>query len=80
MTCKGTLRQVVIRVYRLEIQLDVLVFSTQHCELLPLCPSLRFNSTLPPFLVGISILYIYVYTRIQCVRGCELIGFWASDR
>jgi hypothetical protein len=35
-TCKGTLRQVFIRVNRLEIQSVVLVFSTQLCELLPL--------------------------------------------
>ncbi len=35
-TCKGTLRQVFIRVYRLEIQSVMLVFSTQLCELLPL--------------------------------------------
>jgi hypothetical protein len=36
LTCKGTLRPVFIRVYRLEIQSVMLVFSTQHCELLPL--------------------------------------------
>ncbi len=36
LTCKGTLRQVFIRVYRLEIHLDMLVFSTELCELLPL--------------------------------------------
>ncbi len=35
-TCKGTLRQVFIRVYRLEIQSIMLVFSAQLCELLPL--------------------------------------------
>jgi hypothetical protein len=35
--CKGTLRQVFIRVFRLEIQSVMLVFSTlQLCELLPL--------------------------------------------
>jgi hypothetical protein len=33
-TCKGTLRQVFVRVYRLEIQSAVLVFSTQLCEML----------------------------------------------
>jgi hypothetical protein len=33
LTCKGTLRQVFIRVYRLEIQSVMLVFSTQLCEL-----------------------------------------------
>jgi hypothetical protein len=36
LTSKGTLRQVFIRVYRLEIQSVILVFSTQLCELLPL--------------------------------------------
>jgi hypothetical protein len=36
LTCKGTLRQVFIIVYRLEIQSVVLVFSTKLCELLPL--------------------------------------------
>ncbi len=35
-TCQGTLRQVFIRVCRLEIQSVMLVFSTQLCELLPL--------------------------------------------
>jgi hypothetical protein len=45
LTCKGTLRQVLIRVYRQEI---VLVFSTQLCELLPLSSFLWFNS--PPSL------------------------------
>ncbi len=45
LTRKGTLR--FIRVYRLEIQSVMLVFSTQLCELLPLSPSLWFNSLLP---------------------------------
>jgi hypothetical protein len=36
LTCKGTLRQVFRRVYRLEIQSVMLVFSTQLCELLPI--------------------------------------------
>ncbi len=35
LTCKWTLRQVCIRVYRLEIQ-SVMLVSTQLCELLPL--------------------------------------------
>ncbi len=35
-TCKGTLRQVFLRAYRLEIQSVMLVFSTQLCER---CPS-----------------------------------------
>jgi hypothetical protein len=37
---------VYIRVYRLAIQSAILVFSTQLCDLLPLSPSLWFNS--PP--------------------------------
>ncbi len=36
LTCEGTLRQVFIRVYRLEIQSVMLVFLTQLCELLSL--------------------------------------------
>ena len=45
LTCKGTLRQLFIRVYRLEIQSVMFVFSTQLCELLPapLTFSLQFN-------------------------------------
>ncbi len=35
LTCKGTLRQVFIRVYRLEIKSVMWVFSTQLCELSP---------------------------------------------
>jgi hypothetical protein len=48
MTCKGTLRQVFVRDYRLEVQSLLLALSTQHCELLPLLPSLWLNSTPPP--------------------------------
>ncbi len=47
-TWKGTLRQVLIRVFRLEIQSVILVFSTHLCELFSLSPSLCFNSTPPP--------------------------------
>jgi hypothetical protein len=36
-----------IRVYKLEIQSVILVFSTKLCELLPLKPSLWFNSPPP---------------------------------
>jgi hypothetical protein len=46
--CKGTFRQVFIRVYRLEKQSIMLVFSTQLCELLPLLPSLWL--AIPPSL------------------------------
>ncbi len=49
LTCKGTLWQVFIRVYRLEIQSVKLVFSTQLCELVELSP-------FPPVSVWISIL------------------------
>ncbi len=47
-TCKGTLRQVFIRVYRLELHFNyMLVFLTQLCELLTLQYSLWFNSSPP---------------------------------
>jgi hypothetical protein len=39
---------VINRVYRLEIQSVMLVFSTQLCELLPLLPSLWFTFPTPP--------------------------------
>ncbi len=59
----GTLQQMFIRVYRLEVQSVMLVFSIQLCELLP--PNLLTGSTL-----NISLCeYIYLYTRIRCVRG-----------
>jgi hypothetical protein len=62
------LRQGFIRVYRLEMQSVMLVFSTQHCELLPLITlSLVLLSPLP--LPHVS-KYSLLYTRIQCVgRG-----------
>ncbi len=46
-TCEGTLQQVFIRVYILEIQSVMLVFSTQLCGLLPVQPSLWFTSPIP---------------------------------
>jgi hypothetical protein len=46
LTCKGTLRQVFIRVYRPEFTV-MLVFSTQLFELVLLKPSLWFNSPSP---------------------------------
>ncbi len=67
LTSKGTLRQLFIRVYRLEIQWVMLVFSTQLCELLLLSPSLWFNSP-PPFPVWISTLYT-LYTYTVCKGG-----------
>jgi hypothetical protein len=42
------MRQVFIRVYRLEIQSVMLVFSTHLCELLTLASSPWFNSLPPP--------------------------------
>jgi hypothetical protein len=50
LTCKGTLRQVFIRDYRLEIQSVMLVFLTRFCELFPLQPSVWFNSSYLPSL------------------------------
>jgi len=58
LTCKGTLRQLFIRVYRLDIHSVKLIFSTQLCELLPLQPSLWFNSTQPPPCVNKCTVYI----------------------
>ncbi len=63
LTCKVTLRQVVIRVYRLDIH-------SQSCwyfrpSFVNCCPSNPLSvSTIRPFPVWISILYT-VYTRIQ---------------
>jgi hypothetical protein len=68
LTCKGTLRQVFIRVYRLEIQSVMLVFSTHIYELLPISPSLWFKSpTPPPLPVWISILYKKI--QVYCGGG-----------
>jgi hypothetical protein len=49
LTCKESLRQVFNRVYRLQIQSFMLVFSIQLCELLPHSPSHWFNSTPIPY-------------------------------
>ncbi len=49
-TCKGTLRQVLFKVYRQEIQSVTLIFSTQLCELFPshlLSGSTLANPSLP---------------------------------
>jgi hypothetical protein len=46
MICKGSMRQMLIRVYRLEIQSAVLVFSTQLFELL--ASNLLSGSAFPP--------------------------------
>ncbi len=70
--CKGPLRQLFIRVNRLEIQSVMLVFSTQ---LVNSCPSLWFNSPQPPhpFPVCISILYT-CYTVCKEGGGVRLIN------
>ncbi len=65
-TCKGTLRQVFIRVFRLEIQSVMLFFSTQLRELLPLSPSLWFISPSSP-LPSVNKYTVYTYT--MCKRG-----------
>jgi hypothetical protein len=60
---------VFIRVYRLEIQSVMLVFSTQLCELWPLLPSLWFNY--------VNTYKIYTYTVHYTVRqggGYGVIG------
>jgi hypothetical protein len=63
LTCKGTLRQEFIRVYRLEIQSVMLVFSTQLCEMLPHSPSLWLVQLSPhsPFL-HVNKYIVYTYT------------------
>ncbi len=68
MTCKGTFRQVFIRVYRLEIHSVMLVFSTQFCELLALSHSLWLNS--PP----LPCVSKYIYVGMQCVTKGRGIG------
>jgi hypothetical protein len=65
LTCEGILRQVFIRVYRMETQSVMSVFSTQFCELLLLSPFLWFNYLpfsiflVPPldFVVGVPYFY-----------------------
>ncbi len=72
LTCKGTLRQVFIRVivYRLEN-----LRYSQSCwylrpSFLNCCPSnLLSGSTLPPLPFPCVNKYTVVYTRIQCVGG-----------
>ncbi len=79
LTCWGIfLWQVFIRVYRLEIQSVMLVFSTQFCELLPLSPSLWFNSTSLPSSLCEKIYCVNIYC-IVC-KGGGGMRFWASNR
>jgi hypothetical protein len=80
LTCKGTLLQVFIRLYRLEIQSVMLVFSTQlwNCG-----PSNRLFGLTLPTSPPPPVPYVNrkkMYARIQCVGGVGVIGFWASDR
>ncbi len=70
LTTKGTLRQVFITVYRLEIQTVMRVFRPSFVHCCPLTFSLVQLFSLPPFPVWISILF----TRKQYVRG----GGWGS--
>ncbi len=62
-----------IWVYRLEIQWVTLVFSTQLCDLLPLSPSLWFNS---PRLSSVNKYTVYKSTVCKGGGGME---FCASD-
>jgi hypothetical protein len=73
LTCKGTLRQVFISVYRLEIRTVMLVFSTQLCELLPHSPSVWFNY-LHPFPLPCVNKYMYVNYIVQSLTGEGGIG------
>ncbi len=67
LTCKG---QVFIRVHRLKMQSIMLVFSTQLCELLPLSPSLWFNS--PPLtLPSVKVQHILTVCDWEVEGGAE---------
>jgi hypothetical protein len=71
LACKGTLRQVFIRVYRLEVQLVMLVFSTQLCELLSF--NLLSGLTLPPPFPCVN-KYTVLFTRV-----CKWEGYGVLD-
>jgi hypothetical protein len=59
LTCEGTSQQVFLKVFRLlELHSGMYVFSTQLSDLLPLSPSLWFNSLLLPCVNK----YMYVYS------------------
>jgi hypothetical protein len=60
LTRKGTLRQVLIRVYRLEIRSVMLEFSAQLCQLWPLSASLWFNSSLLPCVDKYTCIHLYI--------------------
>jgi hypothetical protein len=73
-TCKGTLRQVLIRVYRLEIQSVMLVFST-YTTFVNYCPSNLFYGSPPPSpLPYVKVQYIQTVCRWEEVgRGCWVV-------
>ncbi len=73
LTCKETLRQVFIRVYRLEITSVMFVFSTQICELLP--SNLLSGSTPSPFLLWIIKMYRYIVCKVPYGIGYGVPGF-----
>jgi hypothetical protein len=77
LTCKGTLRQVFIRVYKLVEQSVMWVFLTQLCELLPLY-NLVFGSTLALSpLPCVNKYTVYAYT---VCKGRGVLGSGSLDR
>ncbi len=77
LTCKGTLRQVLIRVYRLEWQSVIPALWTVG----PIPFSLVQLSPPPPKFPVHGNKNCILYTRIQCVTGRGgVIGFWTSNR
>ncbi len=72
LTCEGTLRQVFIRIYRLEIQSVMLVLLTQLLWTIAPLPSLWFNS--PPSLLACVNKYT-VYLGYG-VLGLRQINTW----
>jgi hypothetical protein len=76
LTCTKTLRQVFIRVYRMEIQ-SVVYFRPRFVNCRP--SNLISGSTLPhPPLPCVNKYTVYTYT--VCKGGGGRMGFWASDR
>ncbi len=67
--CKGILRQVFIRVYTLEIQSVMLVFSTQLCE-----PSLWFNSSPPSLPQSTEYYSVHTVCGWEGVRMLSPVG------
>ncbi len=58
--------------YRLEIQTAMLEFSTQLCELLPMKPSLWFNS--PPLpCVNKHTVYTYTVLGLRQINTCHKV-------